>query len=141
MMKFIRTTHDENGQWRPFSPAAWQFWQAHGSLVGQIIRPETALSFEEIATACQEYAQEQQLDGFQPEASEQYVGWCLAQLLGFDMLRLVPAAPDSIRPATATGLIPVPHLINDGDNELEPAGNWQPDDQAWPNLEAAWFTG
>lgn len=39
-LKFIRTTHDRNGNGRSFSLKAWRFWWDHGALVGDVLRAE-----------------------------------------------------------------------------------------------------
>lgn len=83
-LKFVRTTH-LNGRFRPFPTEAYQFWQAHGWLVGEALRQETGMSFSEMVEACQELIEEH------PEAepyrvNEPYLAWCLVRLLEFGMV-------------------------------------------------------
>ena len=79
---FIRTTH-QNGQFRSFPPEALQFWREHGSLVGQLLRLECALTFAELAAACQEnVAPDVTLD-------EKYIAWVLIKLLEHGMAAAV----------------------------------------------------
>ncbi len=42
--RFIRTTHN-NGQFRSFPPEAIHFWREQGVIVGEVLRPECALTF------------------------------------------------------------------------------------------------
>ncbi len=51
--RFIRTTH-ENGAFRSFPSEALEFWRTQGVIVGDVIRSECAMTFAEIAAACQE---------------------------------------------------------------------------------------
>jgi hypothetical protein len=47
-MNFIRTTHDEQGQWRPLMPAAWQFWQREGGVAVQHLPEAGGLTLAEV---------------------------------------------------------------------------------------------
>ncbi|MCI0395035.1 MAG: hypothetical protein L0332_34765 [Chloroflexi bacterium] len=104
---FIRTTHDAHGRPRPFPPTAWAFWfNGGGGLVGQIVRPETPLSFDEIVAACREAAFEYVTDGPQPAAEEGTVALCLVRLLEWGMVTAVPIPPTPPPPATWKALWP-----------------------------------
>ncbi len=52
--RFIRTTHN-NGQFRSFPPEAIHFWREQGVIVGEVLRPECALTFAELAAASQRH--------------------------------------------------------------------------------------
>ena len=53
------------------------------------MRQETALTLDEVVTACQQYAIEQAQDGPYPESDETYVAWCLIKLVGLGLARVV----------------------------------------------------
>jgi hypothetical protein len=110
MLKFIRTTHDAGGQLRHFPSAAWQFWQAHGQTAGQLLRPETPLTFDEFLLAAQEQAFECITDGPQPTADAAYLAWCLLRLVEFGMAAVIigpPTPPESTSPAQ----LPLAYII------------------------------
>lgn len=88
-LKFIRTTHDNNGRCRSFSPEAWQFWWEHGAIVGEALRPKTPLTLAEIVTASREYALEGQESGLSQILDEERIAWCLIKLLQYDMVGIV----------------------------------------------------
>ena len=90
-VQFIRTTHDENGRWRSFSPAATTFWQEHGGVIGIQLRPEQPLSFAQLLIGCNEYADEHITDGDHPERNRGYVAWVLVHLLQWGMAAIAPA--------------------------------------------------
>ncbi len=52
--RFIRITH-QNDQIRSFPPEAHPFWREQGVIVGKVLRPECALTFAELAAACQRH--------------------------------------------------------------------------------------
>lgn len=85
-IRFIRTTH-QNGHFRLFPPEALQFWREHGSLVGQVLRPESALTFAELAAACQENV----TADFSLPLDETYIAWVLIKLLEYGMAATVPS--------------------------------------------------
>ena len=91
-LKFIRTTHDQNGRSRPFPPEAWQFWREHGAPVGDILRPETPLTLAEIITASREYALEYPESGVYANLTDEYVVWCLLKLCEAGMAAVVICA-------------------------------------------------
>lgn len=97
-LKFIRTTHDGNGRFRPFPPAAWQFWRTHGARVGVVLRSETPLTLPEIMVASQEYALEYPETGMGLALIEPYVAWCLFKLCEFGMVAIVmdPTAAEKL---------------------------------------------
>lgn len=86
--RFIRTTH-KNGQFHSFPPEAHQFWREHGVIVGQVLRPECALTFAELAAACQEHALEQLLPNTRLPLDEQYLAWVLVKLLEYGLAETV----------------------------------------------------
>lgn len=53
-IRFIRTTH-ENGQFSSFPPDDHPFWRQQGVTVGEVLRPESALTLAELAAACQRH--------------------------------------------------------------------------------------
>lgn len=90
---FIRSTHD-NGRFRPYPTEAYQFWAEHGWLVGEVLRQEQGMRFEEIVQACSELLNEH------PErepnvVSEKHIAWCLVKLLEFGMATIVKTTPDN----------------------------------------------
>ena len=91
-LKFIRTTHDQNGRCRPFPPEAWQFWREHGAAVGVILRPESPLTLAEIVTASREYALEYPESGAHADLTEGHVAWCLLKLCETGMAAVVIGA-------------------------------------------------
>jgi hypothetical protein len=96
---FIRNTHDRNGRVRVLTPAAWQFWQEHGHMVGSALRLETPLPLPAIVEACLELAEEQADCGPFPEENEQYVAWCLLKLVEHDLAAIViPDTPITPQP-------------------------------------------
>lgn len=87
-VKFIRTTH-EDGHWRSFPPEAWEFWREHGAIVGEVLRPETPLTFAQVVTASREYALEYPESGLFLTLDEEHVAWCLIKLLEYGMAGVV----------------------------------------------------
>ncbi len=83
--RFIRTTH-ENGTFRSFPPEALEFWRTQGVIVGEVIRPECAMTFAEIAAACQEIALEYPEDQKLLPLGEMYIAWILVKLLEYGMV-------------------------------------------------------
>ena len=104
MLKFIRTTHDVQGQLRHFPPPAWQFWQEHGHVAGQLLRSEEAMTFEELLLAAEEYTFEYITDGPQPTADEKYLAWCLLRLVDFGMAAVILPSPTPPEPEPASQL-------------------------------------
>jgi hypothetical protein len=96
--QFIRTTH-VNGRFQPFCSEAITFWQQHGSVIGDILRSETPLTFPQLLLACREYAIEHITEGPQPELLSSYVAWVLVHLIHFGMVETlsVPPAPPTQR--------------------------------------------
>jgi hypothetical protein len=86
--RFIRTTH-QDGQFRSFPSEALQFWREHGSFVGEVLRPECALTLAELAAACQEQTLEQSLPGTLLPLDEQYLAWVLVRLLEYGLAETV----------------------------------------------------
>lgn len=105
MLKFIRTTHDAQGQVRHFPPAAWQFWQEHGHVAGQLLRPEEAMTFAELLITAEEHAFEFIADGPQPTADAQYLAWCLLRLVDYGMAAAVITSPAPPEPEPAEELL------------------------------------
>jgi len=91
---FVRTTH-EDGRCRPFPPEAWGFWREHGATVGEVLRPETPLTFAEVVVASQEHALEYPESGLFLTLDEEHVAWCLVKLLEYGMAGVVaePVSP------------------------------------------------
>ena len=87
-VKFVRTTH-EDGRCRLFPPEAWEFWREHGVTVGEVLRPETPLTFAEVVVASQEYALEYPESGLFLTLDEEHVAWCLIKLLEYGMASAV----------------------------------------------------
>lgn len=85
-IRFTNTTH-QNGQFRSFPPDALQFWREHGSLVGLVLRPECALTFAELAAACQEIV----TADISLPLDETYIAWVLIKLLEYGMAAAVPS--------------------------------------------------
>lgn len=53
--RYLRTTHDDHAQWRPLSPTVRAYWQAKGHLIGEVLRPETALTLAEVVVVYAEW--------------------------------------------------------------------------------------
>ena len=88
-LKFIRTTHDDNGRCRSFQPDAWQFWREHGAAVGGALRAESSLTLMEIVLACRDHALEYPESGIYAALTEEYVAWCLLKLCEYGMAAAV----------------------------------------------------
>ena len=89
--KFIRTTH-ENSRFRPYSIEAYQFWADHGWLVGEVLRQEQGMRFEEIVQASTELLHEH--PEIEPiKISEKHLAWCLVKLLEFGMAATIKIIP------------------------------------------------
>ena len=84
-VQFIRTTHDQNGRWLTFPPAATVFWQQHGGVIGIQLRHEQPLTLAQLLIGCNEYADEHITDGDHPERQRGYVAWVLVHLLQWGM--------------------------------------------------------
>ena len=93
-VKFIRTTH-EDGRCRSFPAEAWEFWREHGAIVGEMLRPETPLTFAEIVTVSREAALEYPETGLFLILDEKHITWCLIKLLEYGMAGVVtvPSGP------------------------------------------------
>jgi hypothetical protein len=85
---FIRTTH-EDGRCRSFPAEAWEFWREQGATVGEVLRPETPLTFADIVTATQEAALEYPETGLFLMLDEKHIAWCLIKLLEYGMTGVV----------------------------------------------------
>lgn len=83
--RFIRTTH-ENGTFRSFPPESLEFWRTQGVIVGEVIRSECAMTFAEIAAACQEMALEHPEDHTHLPLDEAQIAWILVKLLEYGMV-------------------------------------------------------
>lgn len=95
--RFVRTTH-ENGTFRSFAPEALEFWRTQGVIVGEVIRSECAMTFAEIAAACQEAALDAPQDHTHLPLDESYLAWVLVKLLEFGMVEVVARpSPESWR--------------------------------------------
>ena len=104
---YIRSTHDENGRFRPFPKAALTFWQEQGEQIGRLLRPETPLTFAQL---CQVYEEawdehiatcpESELLTINPGAIlyERDIAWCLIKLLEYGLATAVATSPT---PSTA----------------------------------------
>lgn len=84
---FIRSTH-ENGRFRPYPRKAYQFWSEHGWLVGEVLRQEQGMNFEEIMKACLELLQEHTQKA-PIKINEKHIAWCLIKLIEFDMATII----------------------------------------------------
>lgn len=82
-IKFIRSTH-ENGRFLPFPADAYQFWHEHGWIVGEVLRPETGMTFAELVEACKELIEDHP-EIEQHWLEERHLAWCLVRLLEFGM--------------------------------------------------------
>ncbi|MCC6602232.1 MAG: hypothetical protein IT327_03420 [Anaerolineae bacterium] len=87
-IRFIRTTHQVDGRFHPFSTEAYQFWHEYGWVVGEVLRHEIGMSFSEILQASIELIAEH------PESElnlkdESYFAWCLVRLLEFGMVATI----------------------------------------------------
>ena len=78
----------ESSSSRSFPAEAWQFWPAHGAFVGEVLHPETPLTFAKAAMASREYALEYPIAGLPLPLKETTVAWCLVRLLACGMVGL-----------------------------------------------------
>jgi hypothetical protein len=104
---YIRSTHDENGRFRPFPTAALTFWCQRGQVIGSLLRSETPLTFAEIYEAYEEAIAEQIVTcpeselltiNFNVILCERDIAWCLIKLLEHG---LATAVATSLTPPTA----------------------------------------
>ena len=97
--RFVRTTH-ENGTFRSFAPEALEFWRTQGVIVGEVIRSECAMTFAEIAAACQEMTLEHPEDHTHLPLDEMYIAWILVRLLEYGMVGMSagPACEAWVKP-------------------------------------------
>ncbi len=79
-IRIIRTTH-ENGQFRSFAPEAHPFWREQGVTVGEVLRPECALTFAELAAACQRHTPQQISPATLLPPGETWLAWGLVTWL------------------------------------------------------------
>lgn len=87
VVRFICTTH-ANGMFRSFPSDALEFWRTQGMIVGEVMRSECAMSFAEIAAACQEAALDAPQDHTHLPLDESYLAWVLVKLLEFGMVEV-----------------------------------------------------
>lgn len=85
--RFIRTTH-ENGTFRSFPSEALEFWRTQGVIVSETLRPECAMTFAEIAAACQEMALEHPEDHTHLPLDEAQIAWILMKFLEYEMVAM-----------------------------------------------------
>jgi hypothetical protein len=96
--RFIRTTH-RNGQFRPFSPDAIEFWHHEdGYLVGEALPFGCTLTFDEVVAACQKYALENTMADVSWAENEFYIAWILLHLDAYGMVEMVRVEPDERTP-------------------------------------------
>jgi hypothetical protein len=87
-MRFIRTTHDDQEQFRAFPDDANTFWRTTGGLVGHMLSPYLPLSLDDVHRECREYQLTYQ-DGVLREANIQYVAFVLIRLCEYGMAKAV----------------------------------------------------
>ena len=58
-------------------------------MVGEVLRPETPLTFAEIVTAVREYALEDPATGLYETLTPEHIAWCLIHLLEHGMAGVV----------------------------------------------------
>ncbi|MFZ1398767.1 MAG: hypothetical protein WAS33_17810, partial [Candidatus Promineifilaceae bacterium] len=69
----------------PVPTESYQFWHAHGWIVGEVLRLEQGMTFAEIISACEEYLLEYPESSMLLSLNEQYLAWCLLKLLDYGM--------------------------------------------------------
>ena len=99
---YIRSTHDENGRFRPFPTAALTFWHEQGEQIGRLLRPETPLTFTQLCQVYEEAWDEHiatcpESELFTSNSSvvlyETDIAWCLIRLLEHGLATAVATSP------------------------------------------------
>ncbi len=97
-MQFLRATQTNgrfdphnDGRSLPLSPEAFTFWQEHGAVIANLLRPETPLSLSDIVQAYAEYQLEHPEGGVGADAGvdEVYVAWALLKLVSYGLAQAV----------------------------------------------------
>ena len=99
-MQFLRATQangrfdpHSDGRFHPLSPEAFAFWQEHGAVIANLLRPETPLPLSDIVQAYAEYQLEHPEGGVGADADagadEVYVAWALLKLVGYGLAQAV----------------------------------------------------
>ncbi|MGB4871141.1 MAG: hypothetical protein WBP47_13895 [Candidatus Promineifilaceae bacterium] len=99
-MQFLRATQTNgrfdphsDGRSLPLSPEAFAFWQEHGAVIANLLRPETPLPLSAVVEAYAEYQLEHPEGGVDVGADaggdEVYVAWALLKLVSYGLAQVV----------------------------------------------------
>ena len=88
-VRFLRTTHDEQGHRHHFPAEAEQYWQQHANVIGDVLRLEAAMTLPEIVSECVTYALAYPEGMPYAEADGAYVVQVLVCLCQWGMVRLI----------------------------------------------------
>ena len=99
-MQFLRATQandridpHSDGRSLPLSPEAFAFWQEHGAVIANLLRPETPLPLSAVVEAYAEYQLEHPEGGVGADAGadvdEVYVAWALLKLVSYGLAQVV----------------------------------------------------
>ena len=101
-MQFLRATQTNgrfdphsDGRSLPLSPEAFAFWQEHGAVIANLLRPETPLPLSAVVEAYAEYQLEHPEGGVDvgadagADVDEVYVAWALLKLVSYGLAQVV----------------------------------------------------
>ena len=110
-MQFLRATQangrfdpHSDGRSLPLSPEAFAFWQEHGAVIANLLRPETPLPLSAVVEAYVEYQLEHPEGGVDVDADadvgadEVYVAWALLKLVSYGLAQVVMPSDAYHRP-------------------------------------------
>ena len=101
-MQFLRVTQTNgrfdthsDGRSLPLSTEAFTFWQEHGAVIANLLRPETPLPLSAVVEAYAEYQLEHPEGGVDvgadagADVDEVYVAWALLKLVSYGLAQVV----------------------------------------------------
>ncbi len=88
-IRFLRTTHDEQGVRRQSPAEAERYWQLYAMMIGDVLRLEEGMTLPEIVSECATYALAYPEGMPYAEADGAYVAQVLDCLCQWEMVRLV----------------------------------------------------
>ena len=104
-MKFLRTTPNNGhfdglsaSHFRPLAPEAFAFWQEHGAVIANLLRPETPLPLSAIVEAYADYQLAHPEGGVDLAADDAYVAWVLLKLVEYGLATAVLPNGAYLRP-------------------------------------------
>lgn len=85
MNRFVRTTHDANGDPKKFSPEAQKAWREGHGFVGHMLYRTSGITFDELAELCHQY-DEQWNEG---PMTDYEIAYHLVRLIEFGMAGVI----------------------------------------------------